>query len=148
MKQYVLNEDKLPPKLFVLFSPQINKQMDDIYACNQKNVKALYEWYDYIDGIRNHLSNSTIAWDNQGKYWRSRSGEMHLNDFGYDATYMIRISKKTGLPYVYVTNINLNPQNFGLRVSSMSEKRYIYNIDSIITEAINRYLRNNILLAS
>ena len=37
MRQYYLIEDKLPPKLPVIFSPKISKRIETIYNKNQDN---------------------------------------------------------------------------------------------------------------
>lgn len=50
MKHYWLKEDKLPPKLAVVFSSQIRKEINAIDNYNRNNSEAISQWYDYLDG--------------------------------------------------------------------------------------------------
>ena len=139
MKQYRLNEDRLPQKLHVVFSRKIRKRIDDIYAKNQNNTKALYQWFNYIDGIERYISNPTIAWDNIGRYPNSNNEQKFINDFDYNVGCVVKISSRTNLPYVYVFKVNLKPKEFGLRESKNK-------IDRIVSEVINQYLRQKLIL--
>ena len=95
MKQYQLNEDRLPQKLLVVFSRKIRNKIDKIYAKNQSNIKALYQWFNYIDGIESYISNPTIAWDNMGRYSNYNNERRFINDFDYNIGYVIKISSRT-----------------------------------------------------
>ena len=139
MKQYQLNEDRLPQKLLVVFSRKIRNKIDKIYAKNQSNIKALYQWFNYIDGIESYISNPTIAWDNMGRYPNYNNERRFINDFDYNIGYVIKISSITNLPYVYVFKVNLKPREFGLKES-------IKRINRIISEAINQYLKQNLII--
>ena len=139
MKQYRLNEDRLPQKLLVVFSRKIRNKIDKIYAKNQSNIKALYQWFNYIDGIENYISNPTIAWDNMGRYSNYNNERRFINDFDYNIGYVIKISIRTNLPYVYVFKVNLKPREFGL-IESKNK------INRIISEVFNQYLRRNLIL--
>lgn len=57
MKQYILNEDERLPRLFVRFSPEISKQIDDIYVYNPNNIRGLFEWRTRIDWLIEYISN-------------------------------------------------------------------------------------------
>ncbi len=61
-------EDKLPPKLSVWFSRNINVQIAAIEAYNRNNVDGITQWRDYLRGIKDYLSNPVIAWDNMDRY--------------------------------------------------------------------------------
>ena len=139
MKQYRLNEDRLPQKLLVVFSRKIRNKIDKIYAKNQSNIKALYQWFNYIDGIESYISNQTIAWDNMGRYPNYNNERRFINDFDYNIGYVIKISSRTNLPYVYVFKVNLKPREFGL-IESKNK------INRIISEVFNQYLRRNLIL--
>ncbi len=139
MKQYRLNEDRLPQKLLVVFSRKIRNKIDKIYAKNQSNIKTLYQWFNYIDGIESYISNPTIAWDNMGRYSNYNNERGFINDFDYNIGYVIKISSRTNLPYVYVFKVNLKPREFGL-IESKNK------INRIISEVINQYLRRNLIL--
>lgn len=139
MKQFQLNEDRLPQKLLVIFSRKIRNKIDKIYAKNQSNIKALYQWFNYIDGIESYISNPTIAWDNMGRYPNYNNERRFINDFDYNIGYVIKINNRTNLPYVYVFKANLNPRQFGLRENKN-------RINRIISEVLNQYLRQNLIL--
>jgi len=139
MKQYRLNEDRLPQKLHVVFSSKIRNRIDDIYTKNQNNVKALYQWFDYIDGIESYISNPTISWDNMGRYPNYNNERRFINDFDYNVGCIIKINSRTNLPYVYVFKVNLKPKEFGLIESKN-------RINRIISEVINQYLRQNLII--
>lgn len=139
MKQFQLNEDRLPQKLLVVFSRKIRNKIDKIYAKNQSNITALYQWFNYIDGIESYISNPTIAWDNMGRYPNYNNERRFINDFDYNIGYVIKINSRTNLPYVYVFKINLNPRQFGLKENKN-------RINRIISEVLNQYLRQNLIL--
>ena len=73
-KQYRINEDRLPPKLIVRFSSKIAQEIKRIDALNKHNIDALNNWKEYLSGIKRYLSDSTIAWDNMGRYPRFPNG--------------------------------------------------------------------------
>ena len=116
MRQHYLNEDKLPPKLPISFSAKISKQINAIYACNQDNTDALCQWDEYIEGLKSYISNRSIAWDYNNKYPRFPNGAIHLEELGYDVTFIVKTSHRTNRSYVYVFMLNLKPKEFGLKV--------------------------------
>ena len=149
MNLYLLNEDKRPTRLFVKFSPEISKTIDTIDTYNEANIDGVSKWYDYLDGITSYLSNPAIAWDYSNRYTRYPNGAVHITDLGYDVAFIVKISKTTKRPYVYVFRVNLKPEEFGLKVPTMMEcvkrKGKVYRLTesqlrSIITETIKNYL--------
>ncbi len=158
IKQYSLNEGNQSSKFYVVLSPTIQNEMDAVFTHNQNNKKGLYQWYSYIEDVTNHISNRSIAWNYTNGLIQKRNGAITLNDFDYNVTYAVKISKRTHRAYVYVYKINLKIEDFGLKnpfVTNENNQGIITcavlngkNIHNIITEIINSYLRNNLLLAS
>ena len=74
MRKCYLIEDKLPPKLPVIFSAKISKQIKAIYAKNQDNAEAISQWDKYIDGIKGYISNPVIALDYTNRFQRLPRG--------------------------------------------------------------------------
>jgi hypothetical protein len=139
IEQYRPNEDRLPPKLSVRFSSKIAQQIRRINVLNKHNIEALNNWKEYLRWIKRYLSDSTIAWDNMGRYPRFPNGAIFIRDFGYNVACIIQIDNTTNLPYVYVFKVNLKPREFGLRENKN-------RINRIISEVINQYLRQNLIL--
>ena len=138
-KRCWLNEDKLPPTIEVRFSSRITQEIRRINLLNKHNINALNNWKEYLCGIKRYLSDSTIAWDNMGRYPRFPNGAIFIRDFGYNVAYTIQTNYVTNQAYVYVFKVNLNPKKFGLREN---ENR----INRIISEVLNQYLRRNLIL--
>lgn len=114
MIEHRINEDKFPPKLSVIFSKKITNEIDAIDYYNRNNYDKLSMWHDYIDGIRNYISNPVIAWDNTNRYIHFPNGATYIRDFNFNVGFTIKTnSNKT---YVYVFTINLKPAEFGLKV--------------------------------
>ena len=144
MKQCWLREDKLPSNLLVNFSSKITKKINAIGVYNRQNGAALTQWSEYLDGMKSYLSKSVIAWDNMNRYPRLRNGGRFIGDFGYNVGYTIINDNATGQPLVYVFMASLKPKEFGLKVPpNMNESR---NINQIISEVLNQYLRRNLIL--
>ena len=115
-RKHLINEDKPPIKLPVVFSDAINKEIDSIYSYNEKNGNGLSQLADYIDGISNYLSYAKIAFDYAHRFSRLPNGCYFVRDFGYNAGYTIKRSKKTQRAYVYVFMLNLKTDEFGLYI--------------------------------
>ena len=109
MRLHYLNEDNLSPKLPISFSAKISKQINAIYACNQDNTDALCQWDEYIERLKSYISNRSIAWDYNNKYPRFPNGAIHLEELGYDVTFIVKTSHRTNRSYVYVFMLNLKP---------------------------------------
>lgn len=157
IKQYCLNEGNMSQNFYVVLSPDIIKEMNAIYAYNQNNPKSLYQWYSYVEEVTNHISNRSIAWNYGNRLKQERNGAITLNDFDYNVTYAVKISKRTHRAYVYVYKIDLKIENFGLKnpfANGNNQGTITCGklngkvINTIITETINNYLRKNLLLAS
>ena len=116
MRQHYLIEDKLPPKLPVSFSAEVRKEINDIYAYNQNNIDGIYQWNEYIDGLKSYISNPVIAWDYNHRYAHFPNGAIHLMDLGYDVSFIVSTNRTTNKNYVYVFMLNLKPEEFGLKV--------------------------------
>ena len=144
MKQHWLNEDRLPSKLLVVFSYDISNKIKSIGAYNQNNLTAIYQWRDYLNGLKSYISNPTIAWDNMNRYPRLRNGGRFIKDFDYNVGYIIKTNNTTNLPYVFVFMMNLKPREFGLQVpTNINENK---RINQIVSEVINQYLKENLIL--
>ena len=137
MKKYGLNEDKLPTKLLVRFSSKISKKIDAIDAYNQDNIEALSHWADYLNGIRSYLSNPVIAWDYTGRFSRFPNGAKFIKDFNYNVGYTIQ-TNSMNQTYVYIFKLNLNLEEFGLKLPPNVTENSQQCINRIISESINK----------
>ena len=130
MKLHILNEDKRPPKLPVVVSPEIIEKMDRIADYNKDKKEKISEWYEGIDGFKDYISNPVIAWDYTDKFTHISDGETIIKELGFEASYTIKTNKNKGENYVFVFKLTLKPDEFGLDVpSSLKEnvqnnKRY------------------------
>ena len=97
-----LNEENLPPKLPVSFSAEIRNNINLIKDYNQNNRDALYQWGEYIDNLKNYISNRKIAWDYANRYVHFPNGAVHLVELGYDVTFIVSIDRTRNVNYVYV----------------------------------------------
>ena len=136
MKQYSLNEDKLPPRLPVIYSDYITSQIEDICDRNRGNVNGLSELKNFIKRVANHISNRAIAFGYGSNYTMSSNETIYVYDMGV----VFCLKDDSEKVFVEITWIDLNLEDFGLQ-----ENKKV-NISRIITETINSYLRNNLLL--
>lgn len=109
-------------KLPVVFSPEISQSIDNVYRRNYDNQEALAEWKNYIDGVIGYISNPVIAWDNVGRYPHFPNGAICVNDFGYNAAFIVKTNFKTNQPFVYLFKLNLNLEDFGLKMPPLKEE--------------------------
>lgn len=109
-----LTEDIKPQPLAVTLSSQINNKIAEIGEYNRDNVEAREKWHDYLDGIKNYLSNPSIAFDYANRNIRFPNGAYFIRDFDYDVGYAIKYFNSKA--YVYIFKMNLKPAEFGLRV--------------------------------
>ena len=84
MIEYCINEDKLPPKLPVIFSKKITNEIDVIGYYNRNSDDKLSMWHDYLNGIMNYISNPAIAWDNTNRYIHFPNGATYIKDFDFN----------------------------------------------------------------
>ena len=118
MKNIYLNEENLPPKLLVSFSAEIRNNINLIKVYNKNNHDALYQWYDYIENMKNYISNRKIAWDYANRYSRFPNGAVHLVELGYDVYFIVKTNNTTQTNYIYVFKLDLKPEEFGLKIPS------------------------------
>lgn len=121
MRQQLLKEDRLLPKLFVRFSSKIANEINAIDTFNQGNLNGLSNWHDYLDGMISYISNPVIAWDNTNRHQRFPNGTRFIADFDYNVGYTIKTNNTTQQQYVYVFMANLKPEEFGLIVPQINE---------------------------
>lgn len=131
IKRYELNEDRLPPKLTVLFSQKIRREIESIEIRNQNNIDGLYKWRDYLNGIRSYISNPAIAFDYTNRYSRFPNGAIYNRDFDYNVGYVIKTNNSTNQLFVYVFMVNLKPNEFGLKVPSNIKENKQYNTNRV-----------------
>jgi len=124
MNQNRLFEDKLLSKLPVGFSTEIIEIINDINWYNRNNIVELIQWHDYLDGLVNYISNPVIAWDNTNRFQHSSNGKTHISELGYEVTFLVKTNKQTHQSYVYIMEMNLNTEKFGLEQPSLYETQY------------------------
>ena len=140
----MIKKDRLPPKLPVVLSSKISRKISAINAYNQNNTDEISQWYDYIEGMIDYLSNPVIAWDYMGRHSLFPNGARFIRDFNYNIGYTIKTNSTSNCAYVYVFRLNLNPEGFGLRVpSALKENKIVLtesNLRRIIFETLKRFL--------
>lgn len=147
MKHYLLKEDNPLPRLDVVFSNKILIKIEDISTTNIYNKEELSLWNSYLDGMVRWISNPVIAWDNTNRYYHDTDGTTRITEHGYDVSFVIKTNRKTGKNYIYLFDMKLNYENFGLK----RPRYFMENIDKqtrldrIITETLNRVIRESIL---
>ena len=147
MTQYYIKEDKLPQNLSVRFSAAINERIKTIANFNRYNTEAMFQWYNYLDGIKRYLSKRTIAWDNMGRYTRWPNGTRFISDLGYNVGYSILNDKITNKDFVYIFKVNLAPEEYGLKLPpTLNENKKIIpltesHIRQMVRETLRRYLQ-------
>lgn len=127
-EQYWLKEDRTLQKMSVSFSTELSQRIDDIIFYNRNNIDGLSQWRDYLDGWVNYISNPVIAWDNMNRYQHFPNGTTHITELGYDVTFMVKMNKKTHQSYVFVCEINLNAEEFGLEQPSLFETQQHHSL--------------------
>lgn len=139
MKKYFLYEDKPLAKLPIILSKDLSLKIENVLEHNQGN-NEVREWYENIESVKNQLSHPIIAWDNTGNHNYSEDGEVSCNIFGYDVLYMIKTNASTQKNYVYVININLKPEEFGLNENAYRKLQSIIKecVRSVIKESLNK----------
>ena len=151
MQRYQLNENKLPYRLFVKFSQKIVNDINQIYSYNINNDEAISQWSDYLEWIKDYLSNPSIAWDYANRYTRFPNGAIYLSDFHCNVGYAIQYTRNTQQPYVYIFMANLKPEEYGLKVpptlneNKQPTNRIVYHLKEyqlrrIIRESIKKVL--------
>lgn len=153
-----IKEDTLPKKLSVIFSKEITTNIDTIYKYNQSNNEALSQWYDYIEGIKRYISNPSIAWDYANQHLKYPNGTRFVRNFNIGYT----VKTNDYGAYVYIFQMDLKPQEFGLKVPpTIKENKQVFNrtnimktnknvvrlseskLRNIISETVKKVLREN-----
>ena len=144
MRIYLLNEDKLPPKLPVVYSDYVSNQIELISDYNEGNVN-LSKWRNYIDGISSHISNRAIAFDYE--HTRESDGTT-INVYMGVSFYLVNDSEKV---FVEIVWMDLKPENYGLEIppylyenkhhNTKREKRTIHLKESELKHMINETVR-------
>lgn len=140
-----MNEDKLPPKIPVRFSTKVSSKIDSIISHNKGNIQAISEWLEYLETVKNYVSNPVIAWDYTNRNIQLKNGTKFIQDFDFNIGYTIITDYTTNSPFVYIFMVNLKPQEFGLR--ECKRRRNAVTITEsklrrIIAESIRKILYN------
>ena len=141
MKTRLLKEDKLPPKLLVIFSSKISQTINDIGAYNKNNVEAISQWSEYLDGVKRYISNPVIAFDYTDKYARFPNGARYIKDFDYNIGYSIVSNGATNQPFVYIFMLNLKLEEFGLKIPPTKYVLSESQLRNLIREALTKALQ-------
>lgn len=143
-----ITEDKLPQTLPVYLSAEIQNRMDFIKNYNQDNPNGLSQWEEYIEFLKRYISNPSIAYDYANKYSHYRNGAVHIAELGYDVTFIVTLNKAQTRSFVYVFKLNLNPQEFGLKIPQPipENKQQIIRLTeaqfmNLLTECISEIIR-------
>lgn len=139
MKRFYIVEDNRASKFRVIFSKNIRTEINVIHTYNQNNNKALSQWYEYIEGIVNYISNPSIAWDYANQHTVYKNGTRFMSTFNYNVGYSIKTNAYGA--YVYIFQVNLNPQAFGLKVPpSLKENKCSYTTIRLTESQFKRLL--------
>lgn len=121
MIKQTLNEDIKPSKIPVKFSIKISKRIENIYECNRVN-ENISKWLDYIEWVRNYISNRSIAWDYANQHIKFPNGTRFISKF--NVGYSVKCDGQ-GV-YVYVFMMDLKTDDFGLKLpKSLKENNII-----------------------
>lgn len=147
MRQNYLTEDKRLTKLPIIFSDKVIDEIDLIRDVN-KGDDNLYQLYEYIDGLKNYITNPVIAWDNVGKYRHNSRGETNIKELGYNVIFTIKTNQTTNTNYVYVFKIVFPLNRLGLKIPSdlyeNQNKKHLSNDEycRILMEKYDAYLHS------
>ena len=143
INRYKLNEDNLPEKLPVRFSFRVSQTIDNIIRKNRNNTEAISQWLNYLDNIKNYISNPVIAFDYTNRYRQLSDRRRFISDFDFNVGYTILNDYTTEQPFVYVFMINLKSDEYGLKENIQHKKQVQlseYQLRKIIRESIRRML--------
>lgn len=147
MKRYLLNEDKLPPKLPVVYSDTITSQIEDITNYNKGNISGLSALVEYIDGISKHISNRAIAFGYGSTLTRNTDGMTIM----YDRGVCFRLVNDSERTFIIVNWINLTPEDFGLEMPPMlyeNKTKKIYRLTETQLHTIIKEVVKEVLLSA
>lgn len=156
--RFDLCEDSRPQKLPVYFSSKIKNRITEIYKHNQNSPTALGQWSQYIEGLKNYISNPVIAFDYTNRYAHYPNGAIHLVELNYDVSFITKSNGTDRYVYVYIFDINFKLDNFGLKDHIITENKQnntMKNVNkirltetqlrSIIKECVKKVLRDQSL---
>ena len=138
VKQYLLNEDELLPKLPVVFSDDVINEINYIRERNLFEIEGLSRLFSYIKGIEDHISNRAIAFGYGSNYTMYSNGITYVYEMGV----VFCLKDDSEKVFIEITRIDLNLEDFGL------QENWNVDISRIITETINNYLRKKLMLVS
>lgn len=149
-KQHVLKEEDIRPEFNAYETLPVYRYLDRIYACNQGNDSAIEEFEKCLSEIKHHLAYRCMALGYPDNIKKISNQIMKFTELGITLTYEVIQSDNYGGYYVNVIRIDVDFGYFGLTKPIPIKCGKLNNnfIDTIITEAINSYLRKNLLLAS
>lgn len=147
MRQRRVDEDILPKKMSVRFSAKVTSKIDSIISRNQNNKQAISQWLEYLETVKNYVSNPVIAWDYTDRNVQFPNGARYIRDFDFNIGYSIIADYTTDIPFVYIFMVNLNHHEFGLKESTYKgEVIAITETDlrKMVKECIRKVIQENI----
>lgn len=140
MKSCYLVEKYEPQKIHVRFSHKLIDEIKLISGFNKRNIEALSQWYEYIKGVVNYISFRDVAFGYAFNCTYINDDTIRLRESEYDIIYNIRINKTTRKIYVYVINIDLKLDEFGLE-DPLAEGKSNNNVMNRLQQYINESVR-------
>ena len=146
--RHLLNEEKLPAKLPVVYSNETMNTIEAIKDSNRFEEEGLSRLFAYINGISSHISNRAIAFGYGNNYTIDSNETVYVRDFGV----IFSLKDGTNGTFVEIAWIDLNPEEFGLEVPPMMEgKKKIVRLTEkdlhrIVKESVKRILFNKKVL--
>jgi len=146
-------EDKLPPKLPIYFSIEINDEIESVKSVNLGNARQLSEWKEYLLRALDYVSNPSIAWDYACRYKQLPNGSIRLKEVGYNIEYVI-ISDDNSCQ-ICISKMDLKLEEYGLEPPDLAENHSQTqhgnmiisqsDICRIVESAVRKYLNRQIL---
>ena len=87
-----LTEDIRVAKIPIIFSKDIKNRIESIYSYNQSNWQAILKWKEYLEGIKNYVSNRSIAWDYANSHYKFPNGTNFIRDYNFNVGYSVKIN--------------------------------------------------------
>ena len=109
-KQYLLNEDTLPPKLPAIYSEEIKNDIEIIKEYNQFEKQGLLELDAYIKWLESHITNRSIAFNYGRNFTVESDGAIFIDYLGV----RFRIEDDSKRVFVKITWIDMKLEDYGL----------------------------------
>ena len=122
MKNSILSEGKFPERLPVYLTFKLSNKIDSIISYNRNNVNGVRQFLDYIETLKRYISDTVIAWDNMMAGRHGKNGLTCIKALGYNTLYLVKISKKTGFPYVCIVEIYPDFRDFELNIPPVKKR--------------------------